>query len=401
MLFHRRPGRRTVSLGVWFAFGAAHDPPDLAGATHLVEHLSLRRCGGRDRRGLAELLDRLGGEVDAWTSSETMGISVQTTADALPEALGILRDAVLSPSFDSEDVELERQVAIAEMDLVRDDPAERVSEAILEAAWGDHPLATPIIGTRATLAGLDSQALEFHHRHRLLRGGGLLLAVVGDVDLEDVLRGLADLPLGSSVDRPASVPPVWAGKHLTLDRGAADQVHVRQAFPAVSVRDPDAPVVAVLSRILGSGHSSRLFQRLREDEGLTYDIWSDTALRSNAGLLEIGWACSPDRYRIARDMVAEEIARLPGDLTDREIEVAVQGMVRGLRMDAETAGGMAALDVAEVLERGRRFDLDRVVDEIQSITMERVRAVAERVLRPEAMASAICGPADTRNRELR
>ncbi|MEN8165234.1 MAG: pitrilysin family protein [Acidobacteriota bacterium] len=392
VLVHRRPGRRTVSIGVWFAHGAAHDPSPLAGVTHLVEHLTLRRCGGRDRRSLAELMDRLGGEVDAWTSSETMGLAVQTTSDALPEALGILRDAALAPSFADEDVNLERQIALAELELMHDDPAERVGEAILKAAWGDHALATPIIGTRETLEHLGARELEIHHKDRLLRHGGMLLAVVGDVDMKQVARELEGLPLGPRVSRPALEKPVWIGGRLRLDRGAADQVHVRQAFPAVSIRDPLAPTVAVVSRILGSGHSSRLFQRLREDEGLTYDVWSDTLLRSVGGMLEVGWACSPDRFSTAWTMVEEEIFRLPSDITDREVEVAVQGMVRGLQMEAETAAGTASLDVAEVLERGRRFDIDSVVEEISSITPDQVREVARTILRPETMASAVCGP---------
>ncbi|MCK5378938.1 MAG: insulinase family protein [Acidobacteria bacterium] len=392
VLVHRRPGRKTVSIGVWFAHGAAHDPLALAGATHLVEHLTLRRCGGRDRRSLAELMDRLGGEVDAWTSSETMGLAVQTTSDALPEALGILRDAALEPSFAEEDVNLERQIALAELELMHDDPAERVGEAILKAAWGDHPLATPIIGTPETLENLGPRELETHHRDRLLRQGGLLLAVVGDVDLDHVARELKGLPLGPGVHRPSLEEPTWVGGRLRLDRGAADQVHVRQAFPAVSIRDPQAPVVAVVSRILGSGHSSRLFQRLREDEGLTYDVWSDILLRSVGGMLEVGWACSPDRFSTAWAIVEEEIFRLPSDISDREVEVAVQGMVRGLQMEAETAAGTASLDVAEVLERGRRFDIDSVVKEICSITPEQVREVARMILKPEIMASAICGP---------
>lgn len=379
-------------MGVWFAHGAAHDPPELAGATHLVEHLTLRRCGGRDRRVLAELLDRLGGDVDAWTSSETMGLAVQTTSDALPEALGILRDATLEPSFADEDVDLERQVALAELELVHDDPAERVGEAILKAAWGDHPLATPVIGTRETLERLTPRELAVHHQERLLRQGGMILAVVGDVSIDVVAKGLEGLPLGPNVSRPPLDEPKWVGDRLRLDRGAADQVHVRQAFPAVSIQDPRAPAVAVVSRILGSGHSSRLFQRLREEAGLTYDIWSDNLLRSVGGLLEIGWACSPERFPLAWKMVEEEILRMPSDITDREVEVSIQGMVRGLQMEAETVAGMASLDVAEVLERGCRFDLDHVVEEIRSITPEKVREVAQAMLNPKSMASAVCGP---------
>lgn len=392
VLVHRRPGRKTISLGVCFAHGAAHDPPWLAGATHLVEHLTLRRCGGRDRKRLAQLLDRLGGDVDAWTSTEVMGLGVETTADALPDALAILRDAVVSPSFDEEDVQLERRIALAELELARDDPADRVSEAILKAAWGDHPLARPIIGLKETLERLGPEALRAHHRDRLLRPGGMVLAVVGEVDLARAAEVLGALPLGPDVCRPELDPPEWVGDTVRVERRSADQIHVRQAFPAVPIADSRAPVVAVVARILGSGHSSRLFQRLREDEGLVYDVWADPMLRSVGGLLEIGWACSPDKLERSRAIVDEEVRRLPETITDLEVEVALQGMIRGLEMEAETAAGMASLDVAEVLDRGRRFSVDQVVGEIQAITPDQVRSIAADVLRVERMASATCGP---------
>ena len=127
-------GRRTMAAGVWITRGAAHDPAPIAGATHMVEHLTLRRCGEHDRRSLALAVDRLGGEVDAWTSSELMGVSINTTVDALGDALDLLAEAVLTPTFEPEDVELERRVTHAELDLVADDPAERVEEVLLSAA---------------------------------------------------------------------------------------------------------------------------------------------------------------------------------------------------------------------------------------------------------------------------
>ena len=392
VLLHRQPGRRSVSVGVWFAHGAAHDPDELAGATHLIEHLTLRRCGRRDRRALAELIDRLGGGVDAWTSAETMCISAETTIDALDEVLAILRDAVLEPTFDPEDVDLERQVALAELQLLADDPAEQVGEAVLQAAWGAHPLARPVIGTAASLAELTPELLRGHHRDCLLRPGKMALAVVGDVQMADLQPGLAELPIADRVQRPILAPPRWLARRSTLVRPATDQVHVRLALPALCAGDPDAPVLGVLNRVLGSGSSSRLFQKLREDEGLTYDIWSEPLLRSVAGLLEIGWACAPERFADSWRLVGEELARCAKDLEDEEVEIALQGMTRGLQIDAETAHGRAAMDVGELLERGRRFDLERVLGELGSITPTRVRRMAGRILRPERMASAICGP---------
>ena len=390
LLLHRTPGKKTVSIGIWIAHGGAHDPADAAGSTHLVEHLTLRRCGGRERLELARLLDRLGGEVDAWTSAESMGLSIQTTLDALPEALGVLRDAVMEPTFLEEDVRLECQVALAEYRLSRDDPADRVGEAILQAAWGDHPLARSIVGTPESIALLGPALLEEHHRIRMLRPDRLIVAAVGDLDtaiLEETLEGL---PLGGSVSRPRLSAPQWHAEKIEIDGMGAEQVHVRLAFPGVPAAHPDAVLFQVLARILGGGNSSRLFQKLREDEGLCYDIWATPVLRSTAGLIEVGWASSAASAPRCMELVLEEIGRLHERLETVEIATAVEGLRRALLMDSETPQGRASLDIGEILERNRRFDLQAVQAELDAVDLDRLLDAAREFLRPEIMASAIC-----------
>jgi predicted Zn-dependent peptidase len=385
------PGRDTAAAGVWITRGAAHDPQAMAGATHLVEHLTLRACGGHDRRWLASTIDRLGGEVDAWTSSEFMGISANTTADAIGAALDLLVDAVLSPTFMPDDVALEQRVARAEFDLVQDDPVERVEEALLHAAWGEHPLARPVIGTRESLDALTPDMLRQHHQ-ALIQPGGMIVGVVGDVDPAEIASRLERLPLGTSPIVPSLPPLEWHGTHLDLSREGSDQVHARLGFEALAMGDPRVVTLLVLNRTLGAGASSRLFQRLREDEGITYDVWSGLALRHLGGLLEVGWACAPAAFADALAMVREELARYAGDISDDEIEVAKEGMLRGLQMDIESPSGLCGLDVGEMIERGRRFDPEAARQELNEVTIEDVRQLAEEILRLDHMASAVCGP---------
>jgi len=391
LLVRPMPGRRSVAAGVWFARGAAHDPASLAGCTHLLEHLTLRRCGDRDRRSLARLVDRLGGDVDAWTSSELMGVSVQTTRDALDDALDLLVDAVAAPTFDPRDVELERRVIQAELELVEDDPAELVEETLLEAAWGRHPLARPVIGTAASLARLKPSIMRRHHAN-LMRPGRVVASVAGDVEITEVEARLRRLPLGLAPAPPRLPPLRWCAHHRRAGRQLGDQVHARLAFPAVAAADSQAPAFSVLSRLLGVGSSSRLFQRLREEEGLTYDIWSGLVLRHLGGLLEVGWACAGEVFPEVWRLVREELQRLPQTVEPEEVEVAKEGLARGLEMDAESPSGLCSLDVSELLQRGRPFDLDAAVAETMAVTPEGVRDLAERHLRLERMASAICGP---------
>lgn len=380
-----------MAAGVWFAHGSAHDPQTLAGCTHLLEHLTLRRCGDRDRRALARLVDRLGGDVDAWTSSELMGVSIQTTRDALDDALDLLVDAVAAPTFDPHDVELERRVIQAELELVEDDPADQVEETLLEAAWGRHPLARPVIGSSASLARLKPSIMRRHHAS-LMRPGRVLAAVAGDVEPAEVQARLGRLPLDLPPAPPRLPPLRWCAHHRRTGRQLGDQVHARLAFPAVGAADPQVPAFSVLSRLLGVGSSSRLFQRLREEEGLTYDIWSGLVLRNLGGLLEVGWACAGEVFPEVWKLVREELQLLPQTLETEEIEVAREGLVRGLEMDAESPSGLCSLDVSELLQRGRPFELEAAVSETMAVTLDEVRAVAERHLRLEGMASAICGP---------
>jgi phosphoribosyl 1,2-cyclic phosphodiesterase len=280
-----------------------------------------------------------------------MGVTVQTTRDAFDEGLGLLVDAVTSPTFDPVDVELERRVSLAELELIRDDPVEQVEEAIVHAAWGNHPLARPVIGSARSLRALTPQALRAHHR-TMTAPGRVLAAVVGDVEPDVALRHLRRLPL-DRVPTPPQLPPLqWRGRHRFLGRAGIDQAHARIAFPTMASGDPDVMVLTVLNRILGVGASSRLFQRLREDEGLTYDIWSATALRRLGGMLEVGWACTPDVFPEVRRLVVEELGRCRTDVGSDEVEVAKEGMMRGLVADAEVPSARCAMDVAELLERG-------------------------------------------------
>lgn len=391
LLMQHLPGRETVAAGVWITRGSADETEDLAGATHLVEHLTLRRCGGRDRRVMAALIDRLGGDVDAWTGAEMMGVSLTTTADSLGEGLELLVDAITEPSFEVEDVELERRVILAELELIHDDPAELVEEALLRAAWGEHPLARPVIGSAESVAAMGVETLREHHAE-LLRPGRLVVALAGDIDGNGSLSCLERLDLDTVPTRPRLAELEWSTGRETITRTWADQVHTRIAFEAVPSGDSRLAALTVLNRILGNGSSSRLFQRLREGEGLTYDIWSGLALRRPGGILEIGWACAPEVNHEVWKHVLAEVERLPGDLGTDEVEVALEGLLRGLLMDSDLPMARCAMDVAEVLERDRRFDLGTVRAELEAVTVDEVRELAGSILRPDRMAAALCGP---------
>ena len=385
------PGRGTVSLAVWLVEGSATEAPGEAGITHLLEHLTLRRCGGRDRRALARAVDRLGGPVDAWTSRTAMGLEVTTTADGVREAAALLADALTEPTFETEDVELERRIALAEIALARDDAQDLADEAVLEAAWGDHPLARPVIGTAESLARLTPAALRRRHA-ALLRPGGVLVVAAGELGPEDLEPLTARLPLSRPPERRLPEPPAWRGGRAVRVRPGGEQVHVRIAYPAPGLESPDRATLAVLARILGGGQSSRLFQRVREAEGLAYDIAAGVVAYHGAGLLEVAWGCDPGNLDAVRRAVEEEAGRLAGTVEAEEVEVAVEGLRRGLAIDADDVAGRAALEGAWLLDRGEPFSPGRAAEELLAVTPDAVARLARHVLDPAAAAFAVVGP---------
>jgi predicted Zn-dependent peptidase len=220
----------------------------------------------------------------------------------------------------------------------------------------------------------------------------MVAAVAGDVDSLEVADRLSALPLGRQPTVPELPPLSWSGGHVELSRAGTDQVHARLAFKALAVSDPRMSALAILNRTLGDGASSRLFQRLREEEGLTYDIWSTPVAWRLGGFLEIGWACAPEAFLDSWRLVIDELARIMRDLGEEEVEVAKEGILRGLRMDMESPAARCSLDVGEVLERERRFDPEVACRELEAVTRADVQRLAAEILRHDRRASAVCGP---------
>ena len=179
---------------------------------------------------------------------------------------------------------------------------------------------------------------------------------------------------------------------MSIGRPSADQAHARLAFSALAAGDPDVTVAAVLNRIIGVGASSRLFQRLREQEGLTYDISSGLVLRRPGGLLEIAWACSPEVFAEVWRLVLEELRRLPLSLGEDEVAVARQALLRGLDMDQDDPGARCSMEVGELLDHGRLFEHAVVRRELADVSLSAVREMAGWMLSMGKMASAVSGP---------
>ena len=387
------PHSRTSAIGAWIRSGSADEPAELAGITHLLEHLLLRRCGHRSSEQIAELIDALGGAVDAFTTREACAITAHVPADRQSEALGLILDALFEPTLLAEDVRLEQKVVDAEFDLVQDSPVEVAAERALEACWGEHPLARPVLGTRERVSRLRSDELQRFHRERF--GLERLLLVVVSPTPPEAIDALASLP---HVVPPAPPPacPAWRHGILVEERDGLEQIYANLVLPGLASADEEAMTLAVLHQLLGGGASSRLFRELRDRLGLVYEVETATYSTSTAGLLEVTFSCPARQSGKCWDAVLGVLDRVAaGGITDREVVLAKQAIGSGLVLGAEGADALMEAHAGEFLARGVRFDVARLREELEQVTPERVRALGRRLIDLSILSGAVCGPHGT------
>lgn len=381
----------TAAVGLWVRSGSAHESKELAGITHLLEHLLLRRCGGRTPETIAELIDSLGGDVNAYTTRETCAVVAHVPATRRQEALELVLDAIFHPTFTEEDVRLEQKVVAAEFDLYRDSPAETAAEKALSACWGDHPLARPILGDPSVVGSLSREALFSFHRARFGRNRALVVAV-GPWEEAELIELLSSKPQALDGDLPLP-PAVWQPRLTAEERASLEQVYVHVVFPGLPEDSPELPVLEVLNQVLGGGAASRLFRTLRDQLGLVYEVGSSLLAAQVAGALEVSFSAPAGRGQQAWDAllsVLEEVAS--GRLSDREVELAKQALTASIVLGASSPDALMEAHAGEFLSRGRRFSQREVEAEIREVSPEQVRAMAARVLDLSLLAGAVCGP---------
>jgi predicted Zn-dependent peptidase len=382
-----------AAVGAWMRSGSAHEPRELAGITHLLEHILLRRCAARTPEAIAELIDSLGGAVDAFTTRETCAITAHVPAERVGEAAALVLDALFRPRVLPSDVELEQHVIEAEFDLVQDSPAEVAAERALQACWGDHPLARPVLGDRKIVGGLTADGLAGFHRDRF-SADRLVFVAVGNVAGLGLEERLGSLPSGGGF-APTLAAPVWRSRFTVEPREGLEQVYANLVLPGLHADHAEATTLAVLHQLLGAGNSSRLFRELRDRLGLVYEVESGLFSTSAAGILEVTFSCPSRLSARCWDAVLHVLEDVgAGSIEDREVELAKQALLAGLMLGTEGSDALLDAHAGEFLTRGRRFDAALVRGEIESVTPGRVRTLARELVRLERLAGAVCGPHD-------
>ncbi len=392
------PGMRSATVGLWVGVGTRDEDPAVAGAAHYLEHLLFKGTAQRTATRIAEEIDAVGGELNAFTSKEHTCFYAQVLDADLPLAIDLVTDVVFEATCADADVETERSVVLEEIAMRDDDPEDLLHEVFQETLFAGHPLADPVLGTEESIRGLAPAAIRAFYRDSY-RPPEMVLAVAGNVDHDDVVRLVLKSPAVAR-DAVATDPaPPRSGSaelstsgELVLRSDETEQAHLLLGARALPRHDARRFALSVLNAALGGGMSSRLFQEIREQRGLAYQVYSAMSCYGDTGLFSIYAGCQPERLgevaEVLRTTLADVVAH---GLTEAEI-VRAKGQLRGgLVLGLEdTASRMVRLGKNE-LNYGRYYSVDDTVARIDAVTVGDVGEIAATLLR-DVQAVAVVGP---------
>jgi predicted Zn-dependent peptidase len=400
------PSVHSASVGVWVGVGSRDEGASVAGAAHFLEHLLFKATPTRSAVEIAQAVDAVGGELNAFTAREQTCYYAHVLDTDLALAIDLVADVVLRGSCAPEDVELERDVVLEEIAMRDDDPEDVLGDVFLSAMFGDHPVGRPVIGTVDSVTAMTRAQLHSFHVRRYVPER-MVVAVAGNVDHDEVVR-LVREHFGARLvpGRTPVAPRKGTGRapgrpSLALVNRDAEQTHM-----SLGVRTPGRHwehrwALSVLNNALGGGLSSRLFQQIRETRGLAYSVYSSVDTFSDGGALSVYSACQPERFaevvRVTAD-VLEEVAR--DGITEPECRIAKGSLRGGLVLGLEDSGSRMNRIGRSELNYGEHRSLARSLAKIDAVTLDEVNAVARRLLtRP--YGAAVLGPQSKRTLPLR
>jgi predicted Zn-dependent peptidase len=387
------PHVRSVTIGVWLMRGSRHESDDRSGIAHFVEHMLFKGTDTRTAEDIAQAIDSIGGQLDAFTAKEYASYYIKVLDEHLPLAVDLLSDIVLRPAFSAEEIEREKKVILEEIKMVEDTPDDLVHELFTQHFWEGHPLGRPILGSKETVESLTADSLHEYFRDAYV-GRNMIISAAGNLEHAQV-RDLVQRAFGalaSDGEPLAAAPPRVVPQVITRTK-ELEQSHICLGTNSYPQRHDDRYVSYILNTVLGGSMSSRLFQNVREKRGLAYAVFSGLSAYRDAGNITIYAGCSNDAVGEVIDLCVEELRgmkRAPAPET--ELRRAKDHLKGSLMLSLEnTASRMSHLARQEIYF-DRHFGLDETLAGVERVTELDVQRVATDLFSNGSLAATVLGP---------
>ena len=395
VLTESMPHMRSVAMGAWINSGSRDEPAEENGLSHFVEHMVFKGTTSRSAQDIAREVDSIGGNLDAFTGKEAVCFNIKVLDENTGPALDVLSDLVLHPKFSTADLEREQGVILEEIKMDEDNPDYLVHETFTQNFWRNHPLGRPILGTVKTVSSFNQDTVFSHHQRRFTPQN-MVFSAAGHLEHDRIVAMIAEKfgALKASPDTTIRTekPPVTT-PHITLKKKRSlEQVQMCLGMPAPPINSPDRFALYMLNSMLGGGMSSRLFESIRENEGLAYSIYSELSPFRDAGSLSVYAGMSLDKSQRVLQLTLVELGRLKGEtVAAAELKRAKDQMKSNMVLGLESSGSRMNNLARQQMSYGRFIAIDEVLTEIDRVTPDDIQRLANELFRPEAMALTLLG----------
>ncbi len=387
------PKSRSVSIGVWVKVGSRHEPAEVGGVSHFIEHMFFKGTKKRTARDIATEIDSLGGEMNAFTSQENTTYYVKVLDEHLPIAVDILADILIGSRFDPAEMEKERKVILEEIKMVEDTPDDFIHEIFTGAVWQGNPLGRPILGTKDTIKHLKHRDIlayiEDYYSPR-----EIVIAVAGNFEhgrLIELLNGAFGGFVRPGVPKTDTTPGF---RHtVTVRKKQLEQVQLCLGCKGISYTDDDRYTILALNTVLGNSMSSRLFQEVREQNALAYSIYSYVTAYRDAGLLTVYAGTGPSTAVQALRLIVKEIRKLRDEGITPAEEMRVKNQIKAnLVLSLESSNSHMSRIARQEIYFGKYFSVDDIIHAVDEVTATDINRIARQIFTRETVALSILGP---------
>jgi len=394
ILTEKMPDVRSATLGFFYRIGSRHEPTTLNGISHFIEHCVFKGTTKRTALEIAIETDRLGGHFDAFTMHEQTGFTMKVVDSALPKAFDLMADMLTDPIFEEVELKREQKVIIEEIKMVEDSPEDLLGEIFQAKFYPNHPLGFSIAGTPKTVRSFNRQVTRKYHEEKFCPPN-LVIATAGNIEHTQVIE-LAEKFFGSTSQIQPSTfkiqAPIPNPIILLKQKPELEQTHLLLATNWVEAKSEKRYAAHLLESVLGSGTSSRLWQKIREENGLAYSVGASGMSFEDCGIFSIYAGTSPRQLAKTIDLSLSELKKIKREgVRETELELAKQQAIAGVLLGLEDSGVRAGNLAQSEMTHGRQISLEETLQKVENVTVEDLQGIADEFFKTENMALAAIG----------
>jgi len=387
------PKSRSVSIGVWVKVGSRHEPPELGGVSHFIEHMFFKGTARRSAKDIAIEMDSLGGEMNAFTSQETTTFYAKVVDEHLPVVIDILADILLGSRFDPADMEKERKVILEEIKSVEDTPDDYIHELFTNTVWPDNSLGRPILGIPETIKALSHQSIISYIDSYYLPKE-IVISVAGNFEHNRLIE-LLNTSFGKLSRTGVPKKDLTPGftRATVVKKKQLEQVQICLGCKGLKYAHDDRFVLMALNTVLGNSMSSRLFQEIREQNALAYSIYSYITSYRDTGLLTIYAGTDPSNALEVVRLVTRELKKIKDEGITQAEGLRVKNQIKGsLVLSLESSNSHMSRLARQEIYFGKYHSMDDIIKSVEAVSLDQVQQLAQQLFVPENLSLTILGP---------